>query len=74
MVAEPPVSFVNGLPVSGVPTFEAVAYTGEGVFPTLKTLAAMVLESIEKIDGRNQRRPAARSAGAGFPVPMSIPR
>ena len=24
----------------GVPTFEAVAYTGEGVFPTLKTLAA----------------------------------
>jgi signal recognition particle receptor subunit beta len=43
----------------GVPTFEAVAYTGEGVFPTLKTLAAMVLESIEKIDGRNPRKPAA---------------
>lgn len=63
----------NALPVEeidrqlnkfGVPTFEAVACTGEGVFPTLKTLAAMVLESIEKIDGRNQRRPAARSAAA----------
>ena len=58
----------NALPVSeldksmnkfGVPTFEAVAYTGEGVFPTLKTLAAMVLESIEKVDGRNPRKPAA---------------
>lgn len=46
----------------GVPTFEAVAYTGEGVFPTLKTLAAMVLESIEKIDGRNPRKPASRPA------------
>jgi signal recognition particle receptor subunit beta len=46
----------------GVPTFEAVAYTGEGVFPTLKTLAAMVLESIEKIDGRNPRRPAPQRA------------
>ena len=61
----------NALPVAeidkimnkfGVPTFEAVAYTGEGVFPTLKTLAAMVLESIEKIDGRNPRRSAAKSA------------
>ena len=46
----------------GVPTFEAVAYTGEGVFPTLKTLAAMVLESIDKVDGRNPRKPAAKPA------------
>jgi signal recognition particle receptor subunit beta len=60
----------------GVPTFEAVAYTGEGVFPTLKTLAAMVLESIEKIDGRNPRKPAAprpqavapKAAGAAQPA------
>jgi signal recognition particle receptor subunit beta len=51
----------------GVPTFEAVAYTGEGVFPTLKTLAAMVLESIEKVDGRNPRKTAARP-GAGKPA------
>jgi hypothetical protein len=49
----------------GVPTFEAVAYTGEGVFPTLKTLAAMVLESIEKIDGRNPRKAAPRMQPAG---------
>jgi mutual gliding-motility protein MglA len=56
----------------GVPTFEAVAYTGEGVFPTLKTLAAMVLESIEKIDGRNPRKqspaPVAAEASAAAPV------
>lgn len=52
----------------GVPTFEAVAYTGEGVFPTLKTLAAMVLESIEKIDGRNPRKPAPEKAPAAAPV------
>ena len=36
----------------GVPTFEAVANTGEGVFPTLKTLAGMVLESIDRMDHR----------------------
>jgi len=30
----------------GFPTFEAVANTGQGVFPTLKALAAKVLESI----------------------------
>ncbi len=52
----------------GVPTFEAVAYTGEGVFPTLKTLAAMVLESIEKIDGRNPRKAAPKPAAAPAPA------
>jgi mutual gliding-motility protein MglA len=51
----------------GVPTFEAVAYTGEGVFPTLKTLAAMVLESIERVDGRNPRKPAQKPAAAPRP-------
>ena len=77
----------NALPVAeidkimnkfGVPTFEAVAYTGEGVFPTLKTLAAMVLESIEKIDGRNPRRSAAKPASvqpvaAPQPAPARAP-
>jgi signal recognition particle receptor subunit beta len=67
----------NALPVAeidkimnkfGVPTFEAVAYTGEGVFPTLKTLAAMVLESIEKIDGRNPRKAAPAPAVEAAPV------
>jgi signal recognition particle receptor subunit beta len=55
----------------GVPTFEAVAYTGEGVFPTLKTLAAMVLESIEKIDGRNPRKPAAGGKPAAGAKPQA---
>jgi hypothetical protein len=41
----------------GVPTFEATAHTGAGVFPTLKTLAGMVLESIDRMDQR--RRPAS---------------
>lgn len=36
----------------GVPTFEAVAKTGEGVFPTLKVLAGMVLESIDRMGER----------------------
>lgn len=31
-----------------VPTFEAIACTGEGVFPTLKKCAALVLESVTK--------------------------
>lgn len=59
----------------GVPTFEAVAYTGEGVFPTLKTLAAMVLESIEKIDGRNPKKAAApaRPAAGGKAAPAAAP-
>ncbi len=43
----------------GVPTFEAVAVTGEGVFPTLKVLAGMVLESIDRTDNRRSRGGAA---------------
>ena len=64
----------NALPVEeldrlmnrfGVPTFEAVAVTGEGVFPTLKVLAGMVLESIDRMDSRRApARPAARPAPA----------
>jgi hypothetical protein len=70
----------NALPVAeidkimnkfGVPTFEAVACTGEGVFPTLKTLAAMVLESIEKIDGRNSRKVAPSPAPAAAALPAA---
>lgn len=52
----------------GVPTFEAVAYTGEGVFPTLKTLAGMVLESIDRMDSRNTKRPAAEAPKAAAPA------
>ncbi len=52
----------------GVPTFEAVAAEGRGVFPTLKTLAGMVLESIERMDSRKrpavQAKPAAARSGS----------
>jgi len=53
----------------GVPTFEAVANTGEGVFPTLKTLAGMVLESINKAEkggstSRQSARPKPQAAAA----------
>ncbi|MGA1607676.1 MAG: GTP-binding protein [Planctomycetota bacterium] len=53
----------------GVPTFEAVAVTGEGVFPTLKVLAGMVLESIDRMDNRRQpaRAPAARASAPARP-------
>jgi signal recognition particle receptor subunit beta len=43
----------------GAPTFGAVAATGEGVFPTLKTLASLVLESINR---------DKRGGGAGVPA------
>ncbi len=35
----------------GAPYFEAVAVTGEGVFPTLKKLSAMVLENLNRQQG-----------------------
>jgi hypothetical protein len=44
----------------GWPFFEAVAITGDGVLPTLKRLAGMVLESLNKEYG--MRRPAAAPA------------
>jgi hypothetical protein len=45
-----------------VPTFEAVAITGEGVFPTLKCLSSLVLESLNK--GEREDR------GAVVPMPV----
>ena len=50
------------------PTFEAVARDGQGVFPTLKHLAGMVLESLNRQHTGGsvaQRRPAAVAVGAG---------
>jgi hypothetical protein len=63
----------------GVPTFEAVATTGEGVFPTLKVLAGMVLESVDRMDSRGKApapaaaapQPAAVGAGAAAPAPAA---
>lgn len=55
----------------GAPSFEAVASTGEGVFPTLKALASLVLESInrEKKDGgRSPAKAAAPAPAAAAPA------
>jgi signal recognition particle receptor subunit beta len=50
------------------PFFEAVAVTGEGVFPTLKKLSQMVLESLNRQQGsttlKPQKKEAAAAAGA----------
>ncbi len=67
----------NALPVEelekkinkfGVPTFEAVAVTGEGVFPTLKVLASMVLETINRIDKGSPKPRTAMAPKAAAPA------
>ncbi len=50
---------------TGRPSFEAVANTGQGVFPTLKALAALVLDSIHQQTGSGGRSAPAASAGPG---------
>lgn len=53
------------------PFFEAVANTGQGVFPTLKALAARVLETIH-----SNNRPGAAAqqpAPVAAPAPMAMP-
>jgi len=50
----------------GVPYFEAVAKTGVGVFPTLKKLSAMVLESL------NRQSRAAASGRERAPAPVTV--
>jgi signal recognition particle receptor subunit beta len=49
----------------GAPTFEAVAVTGEGVFPTLRKLAQMVLEKLNKEYGLQTEKPAGEEGAAG---------
>lgn len=44
------------------PCFEAIANTGQGVFPTLKALAARVLETIHQTSSQPSGAPAQRSA------------
>jgi len=57
----------------GVPTFEAMAVTGEGVMATLRKLASLVLQRLneQRPARRRRRRPAARPepAEAGAPQP-----
>ena len=54
-----------------VPSFEAVAFRGEGVFPTLKKLSTMVLERLNRKHGGGRRKltPQQPPRPAGPPVP-----
>jgi hypothetical protein len=65
------------LNVHGAPCFEAIANTGQGVFPTLKALAARVLETIHANSGSGGRGApvaAPRSAQQGVaPLPPPSP-
>jgi len=51
------------------PCFEAVAVTGEGVFPTLKKLSQMVLESLNRQQASMAVRSAKRNAETREHVP-----
>jgi hypothetical protein len=54
------------------PYFEAVAVTGEGVFPTLKKLSSMVLESLNRQQGSTSVKLPKRQAQAS-PQPEREP-
>jgi signal recognition particle receptor subunit beta len=61
-----------------VPTFEAVAATGQGVFPTLKGLASIVLKNLMAETTQGAQAPAAalptaRPAAAPAPAPAAAP-
>jgi len=55
----------------GVPFFEGVANTGQGVFPTLKCLAACVLQNIMSESSSAVGAPAAAGPTAGAPAPVA---
>jgi signal recognition particle receptor subunit beta len=64
-----PVDQLNAqLNAYGAPFFEAVANTGQGVFPTLKALAASVLEAIHK-GGRQTGQAPAPAMPQAAPAP-----
>lgn len=48
----------------GAPAFEAIANTGQGVFPTLKAVAAAVLDSLHRQQGGGVSSPAPAPADA----------
>lgn len=56
----------------GAPAYEAVANTGQGVFPTLKALASCVLESIHKQSGSGSTSSMPKPA-AEAPATPSMP-
>lgn len=51
----------------GAPTFEAVAVTGDGVFPTLKKLAQIVLEKLNREYGLQNDAPASSAPAKEAP-------
>jgi signal recognition particle receptor subunit beta len=56
------------------PSYEAVATTGQGVFATLKALAGMVLEAVNRGGiGAATRAPKTPAAGNGAAAPTSVP-
>lgn len=59
----------------GAPSFEAIASSGQGVFPTLKALAARVLDSIHEQTGASTgaRPAAAPSQARAMTPPASTP-
>jgi mutual gliding-motility protein MglA len=59
------------LNLHNAPTFEAIASTGQGVFPTLKGLAARVLENIHQ--GSNGGSVPAANAAPNAPAQRSAP-
>ena len=60
------------LNVRGVPAFEGIANTGQGVFPTLKAVAAAVLDSLHKQSGQAAPAPAPAPASTeSTPAPAS---
>ena len=59
----------------GAPSFEAVAVKGEGVFPTLKALAGLVLESVNTKGATvSKDEEAAKAAAAPQPTPATPPQ
>jgi len=57
----------------GLPHIEAIAKTGEGVFPTLKDLSARVLEAVNKGGLGSPRAKPAAKAGEGASVVAKAP-
>lgn len=60
----------------GAPSFEGIASSGQGVFPTLKSLAASVLDTIHEQTGavsagRSTAAPAAVQPPAPLPAPVA---
>jgi signal recognition particle receptor subunit beta len=60
----------------GAPCFEAIASSGQGVFPTLKALAARVLDSIHSGSDAGSSAPQhpTPTTGTGFHAPTARPQ